>query len=252
MVDIELRHGVRPVDAQEDILADSQLVDERERLLQGGQNGVAGELRRRRPRELEQALDDSIETRHFLQDQIGELATGIPALNSPLQELRRSPDARQRISDLVGHAGREGAQRGETVAAPPLLFLRLLLPEVLEEGDRSNQGPIAPFERKKPEPDREHVAAAGHDLHLTSLLGLRARPGRHMPLAAGGPEDARRGLSLHLFRFVPDQLGGRGIDGEDAPLAVYREKADRRVAEETPGDVEGATAGLRGFGPSEG
>ena len=252
VVDVELRNPVRPVDAQQDVLADRQLVDERERLLQSGQDGVAGELRRRRPRELEQALDDSIEARDFLQDQVGELPAGIPALDPPLQELRRGSDARERVSNFMGHTGRERAQGGEAVAAPPLLFLRLLLPEVLEKSHSSNQGSVAAFERKKPKPHRKDIAAASHDLHLASLLRFRARPGRHVPLAARGTEDARRGLALHLFRLVPDQFRGGWIDGKDATLAVYREKADRRVAEEAPGDIERATAGLRGFRTGEG
>ena len=41
VVHVQLRNRVGPLDAQEHVLADRQLVDERERLVQGGQNRVA-------------------------------------------------------------------------------------------------------------------------------------------------------------------------------------------------------------------
>ena len=84
VVDVKIGHRVGALDAKEHVLANRQLVDEGERLLQGGQDGVTGELRRRWLRELEEAVHDPIESGHLLEDQVGELDAGVPTLDPAL------------------------------------------------------------------------------------------------------------------------------------------------------------------------
>src|SRR6185312_8016152 len=156
------------------------------------------ESRGRRPRELNQALHDPIEAQYLFQDQVGELAAGIPALDPSLQDLGGVSNPRERISDLVGDARGERAERSQPVAAPPLLFLRLLLSQILKQRYRPNQGPVAPLEREQPKADRQDIPAAGYNLDFPRLLRLRAGAGRNVALSAGCAKDPRGRLALHL------------------------------------------------------
>jgi hypothetical protein len=118
----ELRHGVRALHAEEHVLAHGQLVDQHERLLQSGEDRLPGEPGRGRSRELKQALDDPVEPRDLLEDQVRELAPRVPAFQAPLENLRRGSDAGERIPNLVRDLFAEGAMSAAFVPA----FMRQL------------------------------------------------------------------------------------------------------------------------------
>ena len=120
------------------------------------------------------------------------------------------------------HAGRERAERSEPVAAAPLFLERLLLPEILEERDRSLERAVERFERKEPQSDRKHIPGARDDFHFTRPLGSGAGSGRDMRLTARGAQNSRDVLPLHLLGGISQERGSRGIDREQAAeLIVY-------------------------------
>src|SRR5512142_533286 len=120
-VHVDLRHALGLVGAERHLLPHRRLVHQRERLLERGKERLAREARRGGARELEEALHDAVEPRHFLDDQRRERGAGIVGREAPGQDLGRVADPGERIPDLVGDARGERPDRGEPVAAPPLL-----------------------------------------------------------------------------------------------------------------------------------
>jgi hypothetical protein len=154
------------------------------------------------------------------------------ANGAPGQDLGRVADPGERIPDLVGDAGGERPDRGEPVAAPPLLVARLLPAQVDEERERPAELPPVGLERQQAERDREGVLVLGRDLHLARLLGRGARAGKDVPLAPRRAKVEGRRLVEHLILRVAEEAARRVVHRLDPSLAVDREDAEGGVAVE--------------------
>src|SRR3990170_2905740 len=124
------------------------------------------------------------------------------------------------------------SERREAAPPAPLLLERLLLAQIEEQRHRPPEPAVLALQWKEPEPDRQHVAAARHRLHLARLLGRRDGAGRNVPLSARRAEDAGGRVALRLAAGVAEEAARRRVHVEDQPLARNGDHAERRVGEE--------------------
>ena len=100
-------------------------------------------------------------------------------VEAPREVPAEGQQRRQRVLDLVGEAGGEGAQRGQPVGAPQPALQLAHDGEVADHGDHAEVLALAALERRRADLDRQRpaVAAAQRDGHAWRWpRGWRASP----------------------------------------------------------------------------
>jgi hypothetical protein len=170
---------------------------------------------RGRTGEHEQAGDDLLDAVQLLDDVLEILAPGVVGLELRAHVLDRGPDAGQRVADLVGHVGRQLAQRDQPVDV--LLELAVLaLGGGLHHHQRTQQGPVLVAQRQGLGLERQ-LAALGFDAELARLARGALQPAR-----IGSGEQARGGQPQQPVRLDGEQLLDVAVAVGDAALTVER------------------------------
>ena len=127
-----------------------------------------GELNRlkdeaRRAGQLEKLLDDGVDALELMRDHALEALAEARIIELARHESRECPERRERVLDLVREPGGEGAQRGQPVGAPELLFEIAEHGDVAEDPDHAEVLAFAAAQRRRAHLDRQRAAvrAAG-------------------------------------------------------------------------------------------
>src|SRR5262249_61683247 len=169
-------------------------------LLEERREADEGERHARRPGQLEQALDDPIDAlelaRHHALEAIAEARVVEPGRH-PADERAQG---RERVLDLVGEAGGEGADGGQTIRAPELALELAHHGEIAQDADRAEVLAVAALEARRGQLDRQRAAIAPSQRERHVADGGAARQRLHQDVAdlRREPENLRAVASARL------------------------------------------------------
>ena len=113
------------------------------------------------PRELEQPLDDGVDALELVRHHALEPLAEALVVELAGHEPREGAERRERVLDLVGEAGGQGAEGGETVGAPELLLELAQHGDVAEHADHAEVLALATAEGRGAHLDRQRACRSG-------------------------------------------------------------------------------------------
>src|SRR5262245_24611560 len=229
LVGMDRRHVARVLASDDDATRLDLVEVELDHPVHEHRQADQGEAQPGRPGQLEEPLDDLVDTLQLARHYAHEPLAIVLVVEPPAEVAAEGQDRGQRVLDLVRQPGGEGAERGEAVRAAELALEVAHGGEIAEHGNDTEVLPIAALERRRAQLDGQRGPgapaqrqrdvgdrrAAGEGLHQ-DVAHLR-RPGEDLravaPDGLAGEEPA-------------EQLGGR-VDGDDPAIKVHRDDAVR-------------------------
>ena len=148
------------------------------------------------------------------------------------EQLDRSRDRRQRIADLVRDARREPTDRGQPLGALHRRLHAAQLRQILEVDDAPDA--CARSSRRSGDSDTPSVRARRRRRLRHLAAPQRAVADRRCSAASPGMISSS-GRPIASAGAAPEDLGGRRVEGQHAPVASDGDQARRQPAHRRPG-----------------